>query len=111
MTPPQKPSLDSWDIKKNVDATWVPWGSDGNARAKTLSEADGYVVTLVEAQVGYRGGPHEHNHTEFLYLITGEVRNQGVELTAGDGYAAGQGSTHSEFEALSNSTYIIIWKL
>ena len=76
-----------------------------------MGEADGYVVTLIEAQAGYRGGPHEHNYAEFFYLITGKVRNQGVELIAGDGYAAGHGSTHSDFEALNASTYIIIWKL
>jgi hypothetical protein len=32
-------------------------------------------------------------------------------MTAGDGYAAVQGSMHSDFEALTAATYIIMWKL
>ena len=86
-------------------------GADGKVQAKTLGEADGYVVTLVKAEPTYRGGPHEHAHAEFFYLIEGTVQNQGIEMSAGDGYAAAQGSTHSDFEALTAATYIIIWKL
>ena len=37
-------------------ADWVPWtGSAGEAQAKILGTADGYMVTLVEAQPGYAG--------------------------------------------------------
>jgi len=111
MTQQHAPSLDHWDIGRNLDTTWGPWGSDGNARAKVLGEADGYVVTLIEAQAGYQGSLHEHNHAEFFYLIAGKVRNQGVELNAGDGYAAAGGSIHSDFEALTAATYINIWRL
>ena len=32
-------------------------------------------------------------------------------MSAGDGYVAAAGSTHSDFEALSPSTYLIIWRL
>ena len=91
MNPEQPPSLDKWDIRKGDDTPWAPWGADGNARAKTLGEADGYAVTLIEAEAGYRGGPHEHTHAELFFLVAGTVRSQGVELTAGDGYGAAQG--------------------
>jgi hypothetical protein len=106
-----EPSLQLWDMRKHDDVAWVPWGGGDKARAKILGEADGYVLTLIEAQAGYQGGPHDHTHAEFFYLINGRVRNQGVELDAGDGYAAAQGSVHTDFEALTASTYINIWKL
>lgn len=105
------PPLDRWDIKKNAETAWLPWGEGNNVRAKVLGEADGYAVTLIEAETGYRGAAHEHTHAEFFYLIEGTVRNQGLELSAGDGYAAASGSIHSDFEVLTPSRYINIWRL
>jgi hypothetical protein len=106
-----QPSLDGWDITHADDAGWMPWGEHGDARAKILGGADGYVVALVEAQAGYRGTPHEHAFTEFFYLVEGTVRNQGVSMSAGDGYAAAAGSHHTDFEAESPATYINIFRI
>lgn len=105
------PSLEGWSITYDVDAEWVPWGDDGNARAKLLGTADGYVLALVEADAGYRGTPHEHAHAEFLFVVNGTIRSQGETLRAGDGYAAAAGSSHDDFEALAPSTYLSIFRL
>jgi uncharacterized protein len=104
-------SLDGWDITRAANVEWVPWGQDGNARAKVLGTADGYLVVVVEADAGYRGTPHAHEHAEFFYLLDGRLRNQGRELTSGDGYAAASGSTHDDFEALAPSTYLTIFRI
>ena len=100
-----------WNIVRADDAEWAPWGSQGNARAKVLGTADGYYVTLVEADAGYRGDPHEHTHAEFFYVLDGTVRNQGEVITAGDGYAAAAGSRHTDFVVESSATYLIIFRL
>jgi quercetin dioxygenase-like cupin family protein len=105
------PSLEGWDITRAVDADWVPWGDRGDARAKILGQADGYVVALVEAEEGYRGTSHEHSHPEFFYLVEGNIRNQGQTIKSGDGYAAATGSVHTDFEAESPSTYLIIFRI
>jgi quercetin dioxygenase-like cupin family protein len=104
-------SPDGWDIVRAEKAEWVPWGSHGDARAKILGQADGYLVAYVEADPGYRGDPHMHDYTEFSYVIEGVVRNQGEEMGAGDGYAAAAGSTHADFETKSVARYITIFKL
>jgi quercetin dioxygenase-like cupin family protein len=104
-------SLDGWDIERFDDAEWMPWGSGGNARAKVLGAADGYTVALVEAEPGYRGDPHEHAYTEFLYVIDGTLRNQGTDMARGDGYAAAPGSTHADFETTTGVTYLSIFKV
>ncbi len=104
-------SLKGWDITRADDAEWVPWGGSGNARAKVLGSADGYVAVLVEAEPGYHGDPHEHAYAEFFYLIDGTVQNQGEAMKAGDGYAAAAGSTHADFSTDSGATYIVIFKL
>ena len=46
-----------WNIVRAGDAQWAPWGSQGNAEAKVLGTADGYYITLVEADAGSRGDP------------------------------------------------------
>ena len=105
-------SLEGWDIKHAADEGWMPWtGKAGDARAKILGVADGYYVTLVEAQPGYAGAPHVHQHAEFNYVIDGSVRNQGQMMVQGDGYAAAAGSTHTDFATETGATYLVIFKI
>jgi hypothetical protein len=104
-------SLDGWNIGRFDDIEWSPWGSGGNARAKVLANGDGFYLALVEAEAGYAGDPHEHAHTEFLYVINGSLRTQGETLSAGDGYVAATGSLHEQFDAPEGATYLSIFKL
>jgi quercetin dioxygenase-like cupin family protein len=110
-TTPATPSLEKWDIRHGDETDWMPWGSQGNAKAKILGEADGYMVALVQADRGYQTGPHDHAHAEFLYLVDGVIRNQGTTMKAGDGYAAAAGSVHDDFEAETPATYLSIFRL
>jgi quercetin dioxygenase-like cupin family protein len=103
--------LAGWDIHRSAETEWSPWGSAGKARAKMLGNADGYLVMLVEAEPGYEGDPHEHEHAEFFFLVEGTVRNQGRELSAGDGYAAAAGSTHTDFVTETGATYVVIFRI
>ena len=104
-------SLTGWQLGRFDDVEWSPWGSRGNARAKVLADADGYFVALVEAEPGYAGDPHEHAHPEFLYVLDGVIRTQGVDLEAGDAYAAAPGSSHTDFATETGATYLSIFKL
>jgi hypothetical protein len=106
-----EPSLEGWAITAPEGADEIPWGQGDDARAKILADADGYLVVLVEAEAGYRGTPHRHEHAEFLYVVDGRVRSQGRELTAGAGYAAAAGSTHDDFEALTPATYVSVFRV
>ena len=103
--------LDGWDIKASAEVPWAPWGDGHKARAKVLATGDGYVLALVEAEDGYEGTPHEHAHTEFLYVLAGRIRNQGRLMEAGDAYVASVGSRHTDFCAVTAATYLSIFKL
>jgi hypothetical protein len=103
--------LDGWDINAGSEVSWVPWGEHGNARAKILGTGDGYVLAVVEADTGYTGTRHEHTNTEFLYVVSGRIRNQGRSMRAGDAYVASVGSEHTDFEAEVASTYLSIFKV
>ncbi|WP_234010367.1 cupin domain-containing protein [Streptomyces sp. SPB074] len=109
---PETPSLEGWSIVHVDDSVpWIPWGSDGKARARLTARADGYLMALVEAEPGYVTDPHTHAHTEFLYVIEGDCVNQGVPMTTGDVFAAAAGSRHSHFEALTPVRYLSVFKL
>lgn len=100
-----------WDIAAADAVPWVSWGGDGRARAKVLAAGDGYTMVLVDAEVGYVGAQHEHTHTEFGYVLTGAIRNQGQVLTAGAAFVAQAGSQHTDFEVLQPATYLTIFRL
>jgi quercetin dioxygenase-like cupin family protein len=105
-------SLEGWNIGQAQQTDWVPWGgSDGTARAKVLAIADDYYLTLIEAEPGYKGDPHEHKYPEYLYVLRGAVRTQGVEMTTGDAYAAAPGSVHTDFATPDGATYMLVFKL
>jgi quercetin dioxygenase-like cupin family protein len=104
-------SLTGWDIGRFDDLEWVAWDTGDKARAKVLAIGDGFHVALIEASAGYRGGPHEHEFPEFLYVVDGALRTQGQSLIAGDAYAASSGSTHTEFATDTGATYLLIFKL
>ena len=105
-------TLEGWDIEKFDDVDWVPWGSKGDARAKVLGSGDGYVLSLVEAPEGYRGAPHVHANTEFLFVVDGTLRNQGQAMNAHDGYVAAVGSSHDDFEVgPGGATYLSIFRI
>jgi quercetin dioxygenase-like cupin family protein len=105
-------SLEGWDIGRLAERDWTPWGgSTGKARAKVIAIADDYYVTVVEAEAGYSGDAHEHKHPEFLYVVDGSLRTQGVDLSRGDAYAAATGSVHTDFATTSGATYLLVFKL
>ena len=106
-------SLDGWTIVRADETDWVPWtGSAGEARAKVLGTADGYMDGIHSTRNSVTAGsPHEHGHAEFNYVVEGTLRNQGRQMSAGDGYAAAAGSTHTDFETETGATYIVIFKI
>jgi mannose-6-phosphate isomerase-like protein (cupin superfamily) len=105
-------SLDGWDIHRFDDTDWGPWsGSAGEAKAKIMGSGDGYHVALVQAEPGYRGSAHVHEHAEFFTLLDGTVRNQGTEMGAGDGYVAAAGSTHTDFGTDTGARYVVVFKI
>ena len=66
---------------------------------------------MSDSHCGYRGDPHTHNYPEFVYVLDGSLRTQGVHMVNGDAYAAAGGSVHTDFAAHERSTYLLIFKL
>jgi anti-sigma factor ChrR (cupin superfamily) len=102
---------DGRDFGLATEAEWMPWGDGDKATARTVAFGDGYHQLLIKAQAGHTGTPHEHEHAEFSYILEGIVRHNGTTLSVGDGYGAAAGTTHDSFEALTDATYLTIFRL
>lgn len=85
-------SLDGWEVRRPAELEWLGSGDHGDAGAKKIAIGDGIVIALVEAQAGYVGSAHAHANTECLYV-------------------AAAGSQHTDTEAETPSTNLIIFKL
>src|SRR5262245_18497880 len=103
--------LTGWDIGALHAVEWSPRGSRGDARAKVLASGDGYYLALVEAEPGYHGDPHEHGFAEMLYILSGTLRTQGVDMGSVDAYVAAAVSVHTDFATDPGATYLSVFKL
>jgi hypothetical protein len=54
---------------------------------------------------------HTHTYPQFSYVVDGFVRNEGRQLSAGDGYAAAAGSSHDDFATDTGAAYIVIFRI
>ena len=99
-----------WNFGSADTTEWLEWGG-GGARAKVLASGDGYHVAIVDAEPGYSGTPHVHDHAEMLHVLSGTVVTNGVTMQAGDAYVAEAGSEHLEFSTATGATYLSIFRI
>ena len=79
---------------------------------KLFGAADGFVFVYSELAPGASGAPHVHDQgPEFLYVLEGSLRTNGVEMKAGHGYAASKGSAHTEFTSDEGARFLSVFKL
>ena len=104
-------SLTGWDIGQFDQTDWIPWDTGDKAKAKSSPSPTASTSLSSKPTPDTRGGPHEHTHPEFLYVVNGTLRTQGQKMSAGDAYAASPGSTHNDFTVDTDHTYLLIFKL
>jgi quercetin dioxygenase-like cupin family protein len=78
---------------------------------KLIGAADGFVFVYSELAPGASGAAHRHEAPEFLYVLEGSLRANGIEMKAGHGYAAAPGSSHSEFASDEGAKFLSLFKL
>ncbi len=98
-----------WTFTDTNTAAWQE--TPDGAKFKMVGAADGFVMVYSELAAGGSGSSHEHGAPEFLYVLDGDVRSNGVEMKAGHGYSASAGSKHTEFASTGGCTFISVFKL
>lgn len=91
------------------DAPWHPSPIPG-ARFKVLSVAPGqpYAMLLVEIGPGVAYPEHDHEGTEEMYILTGDLQTEGRSLGPGDFLHADPGSHHRELCSIGGCTALMV---
>ncbi|MCA2998560.1 MAG: cupin domain-containing protein [Rhodocyclaceae bacterium] len=76
---------------KNV-LPWVPSTFADGVEVKNLGKANGRAFQLVRFQAGASNPSHIHNYCEFIYVLEGEVFQNGRRLTVGSSTDASAGT-------------------
>ncbi len=102
-------STEGWTF---ADSAAIEWKDLGPGIAmKTLGGADGRVIAMFRFDAGYVGGVHEHTDAEFTYVLDGSIVSNGVLMETGHSYAAGAGTTHSEFRTDTGCTVVSVFPM
>jgi len=99
-----------------ADTTAVDWQEVANelfnlpVRYKVAGAAEGFVMLLMKLPPGISSPAHTHETMEFLYVLEGSVRSNGVEMNPGHGCGSATGATHSEFTSDHGATVLVLVK-
>ena len=85
-----------------TDSNTTPWRKSTVAEGveiKDLGKANGREMQLVRFAPGTTFPLHVHGGPEFVYLLEGEVYEQGQRLLPGWAVVAAAGTTHEDFHS------------
>lgn len=100
-----------WHYGNTTSQDWVEFddGSfSGPISYKVAGIADGFVMLVVRVPPGVYSKPHVHETMEFLYVLEGSVRSNGVTMGAGDGFGSSAGARHDEFVTEAGVTVLTL---
>jgi len=88
---------------------WIPSKFADGVEVKNLGKADGRAMQLVRFKPGASYPSHTHTDCEFLYVLNGEVFQNGVRLTAGCSVAASAGSIDETFISPNGCLFLLFY--
>lgn len=91
------------------DAPWLPAPLPG-ARYKFLSggENQAYAMLLIELAPGAVYPEHDHDGTEEMYVLTGDLQTEGRSLGPGDFLHAEPGTHHQPLRSIAGCTALMV---
>lgn len=100
---------EGWQFTNTNEVEWKK--ADDNSLYKTIGFVDGLAFVLSDVPAGHQGKHHHHTHAEFVYVMGGSIRANGVIMEAGHGYAAPEGTNHTEFASDNGCQFISVFKV
>jgi len=91
------------------EAPWVQGPLPG-VRFKMLSAGanQSHVILEVELAPGALYPEHEHVGPEEMYVLTGDLQTEGMNLVPGDSFSAEQGTSHDGLRSVGGCTALLI---
>jgi anti-sigma factor ChrR (cupin superfamily) len=95
----------------HADLPWIPSSFAQGVEVKNLGKANGRAMQLVRFQPGASFPAHVHTDVEFLYMLEGEVVQNGQKLCSGWSTVAPAGTCDRQFMSPSGCTFLLIYAL
>lgn len=96
---------------RHADLPWTPSKFAPGVEVKNLGKANGRAMQLVRFQPGASFPAHLHTDVEFLFMLEGEVFQNGHKLNAGWSVVAPAGTYDIEFISPSGCTFLLVYAL
>lgn len=108
---PQKNNsqIQEFIFKDDEDLPWIPSKFADGVEVKNLGKANGRALQLVRFQAGASYPSHIHNDCEFIYVLEGEVFQNGHRLTAGSSTVASAGTVDESFVSPSGCLFLLFY--
>lgn len=90
----------------------IPWRKSQHAEGvfvKDLGTSDGQSIQLVKFEAGANFPLHKHNGPEFIYMLEGEVVQEGNVIKQGSVAIAAKNSTETEFYSNAGCTFLLVY--
>lgn len=107
--PPERDIRPSLRYLRKGEGAWLPTPAPGlRIKLLSLDPARNYALLYAEIEAGVGYPSHHHSAGEEIYVLTGDLRVNGVTLQAGDFHHADRDSHHEETLSLSGCTALLL---
>ena len=91
-----------------VDLPWRPSKMAAGVSVKDLAVTDGWEMQMVRFEPGARFPVHVHDWPEFIFVLEGELIQDGRRLGPGWAGVAAKGSTDDDVYSESGCVFVLI---
>ncbi len=95
----------------HVDLPWTSSKFAPGVEVKNLGKANGRAMQLVRFQPGASFPAHLHTDVEFLFMLEGEVLQNGQRLRSGWSTVAPAGTYDTQFMSPSGCMFLLMYAL
>ena len=107
--PTNKDQIPEFIFEDERNLPWIPSKFSDGIEVKNLGKANGRALQLVRFQAGASYPSHIHNDCEFIYVLEGEVFQNGHRLTAGSSTVATSGTVDETFVSPSGCLFLLFY--
>lgn len=107
--PKNKVKAPEFIFKHERDLPWIPSKFADGVEVKNLGKANGRALQLVRFRPGASYPSHIHRDCEFIYVLEGEVFQNGHRLTAGSSTAASAGTLDETFVSPAGCLFLLFY--
>jgi anti-sigma factor ChrR (cupin superfamily) len=91
-----------------ADVAWQPSRMTRGVRVKDIAETDGLELQIVRMEAGAGFPEHRHDSPEFIYILEGELVQNGERLGRGWASVSGAGTVDRDVHTDTGCTFLLV---